>query len=147
MLNCRALRHVVCFVALCTSLTTACNRRTFYRVQADREAQYLVQEKSNDPRWAMPGFNIALDPRSRYFDPYPVDATPMPTDDPASHVYMHRVNGMKGWPKWHQWGERGTLGNGTWCQYLSEYVDMTAAGEVILNLESRPATCLHAFAQ
>ena len=33
--------------------------------------------------------------RSRYFDPYNLDKEPMPPDDPASHVFMHRVYGMR----------------------------------------------------
>ena len=39
------------------TLATGCSRQR-YRLQADREVQSLVQEKSNDPRWALPGFDI-----------------------------------------------------------------------------------------
>ena len=38
-----------------------------HRINADREAYCIVEQKSNDPRWDQSGFNIELDPRSRYY--------------------------------------------------------------------------------
>jgi hypothetical protein len=133
---CRFSQHLVCLMGLCALLSSACNRRQHYRVQADQEAQYLVQEKSDDPRWGLPGFNIGIDPRSRYFDPYPIDATPMPPDDPVSHTYMHNVNGMRGWPKWHQWGDRRQLENPTWCQTIGDYAETDETGAIILDVDT-----------
>mgnify|MGYP001827350146 CR=1 FL=1 len=77
-------RLVGCALVLALAGTVSCSRER-YRVQADREVEYLVTEKSSDPRWGLAGFNIGMDPRSRYYDPYPIDRTPMPQDDPAAH--------------------------------------------------------------
>ncbi len=82
-------------VLIVVALTGACNRG-HYRQQADQEVTHLVNEKSDDARWALPGFGIAMDPRSRFFDPYPEDCPPMPKDDPASH-FMHRMWGIPDW--------------------------------------------------
>jgi hypothetical protein len=123
-------------LALGVLFSSGCNRRQHYRLQADRDAQYLVEEKSNDSRWALSNFNITLDSRSRFYDHYPVDGTPMPMDDPASHVFMRRVNGMKGWPKWEKWGYRDQLDNPNWRESLSQYVRTTESGALVLDLDS-----------
>ena len=70
-------RFVRFALLLALTSTVSCSRER-YRVQADREVEYLVTEKSSDPRWGLVGFNIGMDPRSRYYDPYPIDRTPMP---------------------------------------------------------------------
>ena len=62
--------------------------RTKYRLQADREAYDVIAERNADPRWCAPDYSIEIDPRSRYFDPYDPDCSPMPPDDPTSHQYM-----------------------------------------------------------
>src|SRR5271170_6109684 len=68
--------------------------RTKYRLNADREVNFLVTQKSIDPRWSIRNFSLGMDPRSRYFDPYNPDREPMPPDDPAAHTFMHYVDGM-----------------------------------------------------
>jgi hypothetical protein len=109
--------------------------RTFWRGRADREVAYLVAEKSNNARWALPaGFNLNMDPRSRYYDPTNPDHPPLPPDDPYSHVYMHKVDGKRGAPWWHVNGELPQLPNPGWRQHLSEYCEMTPEGAVKLNL-------------
>ena len=70
--------------------------RPQHRLQADREAYDVIAEPNADPRWHADDCNIEIDPRSRYFDPCDPDRPPMPQDDPASHKYMLRVDGMKG---------------------------------------------------
>ena len=50
-----------------------------------------------------------MDPRSRYFDPYNPDREPMPPDDPAAHVFMHYVDGMQGYRRWHAYGNSPTF--------------------------------------
>lgn len=35
----------------------------------------------------------------------------MPADDPASHRYMHCVDGMEGWKHWGDYGVRSALEN------------------------------------
>ncbi|HWB09440.1 MAG TPA: hypothetical protein VG826_09460 [Pirellulales bacterium] len=94
-----------------------------------------MAEKSNNPRWALPaGFNLNIDPRSRYYDPTNPDHPPMPPDDPYSHVYMHRVDGKRAAPWWHINGELPMLPNPGWRQRLSEYCEMTPEGAVKLDI-------------
>ncbi|HUY35716.1 MAG TPA: hypothetical protein VMV69_23435 [Pirellulales bacterium] len=109
--------------------------RTFWRGRADREVSYLVAEKSNNPRWALPpGFNLNIDSRSRYYDPTNPDQPPLPPDDPYSHVYMHYVDGKRAAPYWHRFGELPQLPNPGWRQRLSEYCDLTDDGAINLDL-------------
>ncbi len=119
-------------------LASGCTRERYYR-QANQEVQLLVQEKSDDPRWALPDFTIDMDPRSRFYDPCDQVRPPMPPDDPASHQYMHCVDGKRGWPHWHRYGTRTTLENPEWRQRLSEYVEVTPEGEVHLTLPAAVA--------
>lgn len=124
-----------CVAVLGTALALAagCTRERYYR-QANQEVQCLVQEKSDDPRWALPDFSIEMDPRSRFYDPCDQVRPPMPPDDPAAHQYMHCVDGKRGWPHWHRYGTRTALENPTWRQRLAEYVEVTPEGEVHLTL-------------
>ncbi len=107
-----------------------------YRRQADEDAYRVLAERTGDPRWYMPGFSVEVDPRSRYFDGYDPDRQPMPQDDPSSHVYIHCVNGMKGWKHWEDNGFRGELENPFWRQQLGDYVELTPEGDVLLTLDS-----------
>ncbi|HEV3002871.1 MAG TPA: hypothetical protein VGX78_00350, partial [Pirellulales bacterium] len=109
--------------------------RTFWRGRADREVAYIVAEKGNNPRWALPpGFNLNIDSRSRYYDPTNPDQPPLPPDDPYSHQYMHYVDSKRGSPFWHRFGELPQLPNPGWRQRLAEYCDMTDEGAVKLDL-------------
>lgn len=107
-----------------------------YRNEADEDAYSRIAEKSNDPRWTSTNIDIGIDPRSRYYDSYDPDRQPMPEDDPASHVYMHCVNCMKGWPCWHCNGDRPQLESMSWREQLADYCEMTEGGEVKLSLDS-----------
>jgi hypothetical protein len=107
-----------------------------YRQRADQDAYCVVAQKSNDPRWDQPGFTIEMDPRSRYYEPHNPDEQPLPPDDPAAHRYMHCVNGIRGWPHWHRFGERQWLENPAWLRLLPQYAPTTAQGEVILSISS-----------
>lgn len=109
--------------------------REFYRQQADDEARELVEEKSCDPRWAMPCFNIEMNPASRYYDQYDPVKPPLPPDDPESHDLMHCVYGKKGWSKWHEFGDRSGLENPAWQQCLDQYVTRSPNGAYVLRLE------------
>lgn len=106
-----------------------------YRQQADDDARALVEEKSCDPRWALPGFNIEMNPASRYYDGYDPVKPPMPPDDPESHELMHCVYGKKGWAKWHENGDRSGLENPVWQQCLDQYVTRSPSGAYVLRLE------------
>ncbi len=111
-----------------------------YRMAADKEVKYLVEQKSNDQRWDFPNFTIAMDPRSRYFDPTDPDGAPMPYDDPAAHRYMHCVAGKKGYPCWHMYGDFYQLENPKWKQLLSQYNQVTEDGAVKLTMNG--SVCL-----
>lgn len=113
---------------------SGCNR-AMYRQQADDDARALVEEKSCDPRWALPCFNIEMNPASRYYDPYDPVKPPLPPDDPESHDLMHCVYGEKGWSKWHDNGDRSGLENPTWQQCLDQYVTRSPSGAYQLRLE------------
>lgn len=96
---------------LCSS--TGCSR-TFWRKQADTDSYLAITQNLTDERWAIPRIDITPDPRSRFFDPYDPDCSPLPPDDPAAHVYMHWVNGWKGYKSWHKFGDMLTVENPQW---------------------------------
>jgi outer membrane protein TolC len=96
----------------------------------------LVGEKSNDPRWALPGYTIEMDPHSRYYDPCDPDRPPMPPDDPASHRLMHCVDCKKGWPHWHDNGDRVGLENPVWREALGQYAELDEEGQAVLSVNA-----------
>jgi len=120
----------------CAALAVNGCSRTRYRLQADREAYDAIAEKNVDPRWWVADYSIEMDPRSRYFDPYDPDRPPMPADDPASHQYIHCVDGMKGWKHWHDNGDRMELENPAWREALGDYVELGEDGAVKLDVDS-----------
>jgi outer membrane protein TolC len=122
-------------LAYATAFVCGCSQ-TEYRLQADREAYATIAERNDDPRWAADRFDIDLDPRSRYFEPYDPDHSPMPLDDPASHRYMHVVDDLEGWEYWDENGVRPELENPAWREALSEYVETGKDGSVKLDIES-----------
>lgn len=77
-----------------------------------------------------------MDPRSRYFDPYDPDSSPIPADDPAAHRYMHWVDGKKGWKHWGRNGVRAGLENPDWRVRLAEYTELDEDGAVKLDVDS-----------
>src|SRR5262249_39115125 len=108
---------------LLATLLGGCSR-AYYRRDADRETYPVIAERAHDPRWALPHRSIVPPPASRLFDPFDPDNPPQPADDPAAHVYMKHVNGMKGVeythtvscvsgraalryrePRWRSWGK------------------------------------------
>lgn len=117
------------------TVVTGCSP-TEYRLQADREAYSTIAERNGDSRWATDDYSIELDPRSRYFDAYDPDHSPMPQDDPTAHQYMHRVDGKDGWEHWHDNGVRSELENPDWRTALSEYVKLNNDGAVRLDVDS-----------
>lgn len=104
-------------LAIASLLHSACNR-AHYRRQADAEAAALVREKIIAPRWEMPRPSIAIDPRSRMFDPFDPDHPPMPPDDPASHELMHVVDGKPNYPHWGKDGSTDHVEAPAWLKYL-----------------------------
>jgi outer membrane protein TolC len=110
--------------------------RTDYRLRADQEAYQLISEKNFDPKWQVEDFDISPDPRSRFFDPYDPDESPIPHDDPASALYMQRVDGKRGWSRWYEHGVRDELESPYWREELSSYTEMDAAGALQLDINS-----------
>ena len=122
---------------LSSSLAWFCGcTQSQHRINADREAYCTIAERNGDPRWKVNNVGIDMDSRSRYFDPYNPDASPMPADDPASHRYMHCVDGKKGWSHWHDNGVRASLENPRWRARLGEYSEVTDQGAVKLDVDS-----------
>ncbi|MEX2185200.1 MAG: hypothetical protein WD875_00330 [Pirellulales bacterium] len=126
----------VLVACLCAGVAVSGCSRSRYRTQADRQAYEVIAERNDDPRWNVPTYNIDVDPRSRYFDPFDPDRPPMPPDDPASHVYMEVVDGIPGWRHWNDNGQRLELENPTWRDALGEYIDLAPDGSVKLTLDS-----------
>lgn len=122
------------FLAILTQLS-GCSQSQ-HRRDADREAYCTIAERNNDPRWAESDLSIEMDPRSRYFDPYNPDCSPMPLDDPASHRYMKCVDGKQGWKHWNRNGIRSQLENPQWRVRLAEYSELTERNEVKLDVDS-----------
>lgn len=130
----RALPVIASLMASMVLSIAGCNR-SYYRKQADKDAERLVWEKSQNPKWALNDFTIELDPRSRYYDPYDPDYPPMPPDDPASHELMHRLDGKKGFKHWHDHGDLEELENPGWRSFLNQYAELTEEGAIKLGLE------------
>lgn len=134
-LHTRPVWLVLVLLASAVIVAGGCSR-TRYRLQADREAYEAIAEKNVDPRWCVADYGIEMDPRSRYFDPYDPDRPPMPTDDPASHLYMHCVDGKKGWKHWHKNGDRFELENPAWRDALGDYVELSEDDAVKLDVDT-----------
>jgi hypothetical protein len=100
--------------------------REWYRTQADAEVAATIIEKSQEPA----DVSIEVPPDSRLYDPYDPDAPPMPPDDPASHEFMHDVDGLGGFEGWHRNGDASHVDAETWLAALPR----NEAGNVVLNL-------------
>ncbi len=96
---------------------SSCSRAR-YRLAADRQSYAILDEKTDDPAWAVPRSSIEPDPRSRFYDPCEPDNPPLPPDDPAAHRYLDRVDGMRGAKKWQRLGRLDTVENPLWPTYL-----------------------------
>jgi hypothetical protein len=108
--------------------------REYYRRQADDQAECLIQEKKNDPRWTSPAQSVYPDSRSRYYDHNDPDHQPLPPDDPSSHELMHCVYGMRGYKRWHENGQISDLENPDWRNYLSDYMEKREDGVYVMDL-------------
>jgi len=125
---------MVCCALVLLGMSTGCNR-AYYRKQADREVEMLIAQKSDDDRWAFPGFSIDEDEKSRYKSPHDLVRPPMPPDDPRSHELMHLVGGIKGYDKWHADGDSSQLENPDWHKQLLESTEQDEEGRIKLSLE------------
>jgi hypothetical protein len=94
-------------------MSTGCSR-VFWRTQADMDVYDAVSERMNDNRWIVPRVDVTPDTRSRFYTPYDLDYQPLPPDDPAASVYLHRVDGWEGYKGWHDFGTSFTVENPQW---------------------------------
>jgi outer membrane protein TolC len=128
---------VLLVLALSAALLPGCGRN-YYSNQADQDAYRLVREKSFDPRWPLPDYTIAVDPRSRMFHPDDNDFPPMPPDDPTAHELMHDIDGKRGYPHWHDNGDTPFVENPSWMAYLP----LNDEGELVLDRQAAVQTAL-----
>jgi hypothetical protein len=111
--------HLTCLLLIAGLLLLSGCSRAYYRHQADDAVTKLVDEKSHvSDRWGLPGFSIAVDPRSRMFDPSDPDHPPMPPDDPYSAKHMERPAGHPGYEDWLADGTTDIFENPQWRDYL-----------------------------
>jgi len=110
-------RYVTCLIlaAMGISSLSGCSRQ-FWRKQADKDTYNNIGQKLNDTRWELPRIDLIPDGRSRFFDPYDPDKEPLPPDDPAAHVFMHSVNGRRGYKSWHKLGASFAIENPNWLE-------------------------------
>ena len=133
------LKHLaICSIPLCLwALVLGCAKsRQQYQRSADREVHSAIAERNYDPRWHTTNDGIRMNPESRYFDPYNQNCPPSPEDDPTSHMYMHCVDGMKGWQHWGEFGIRSSLDNPGWQSTLGQYGTLNGQGDYVLDLDS-----------
>jgi hypothetical protein len=115
-------------MSLLTSATSC--TRPYYRRQADREVNCIIDHKSMALGSAPGEFRIDVDPKSRMFDPNSPDCPPMPPDDPISHQLMNCVDCKPGAPCWRHAGHTPYVDNPSWEDYLPRDKE----GNVVLDL-------------
>ena len=112
------LSLVLVLLATVVLLMPGCSR-SYYRRQADTAVTSLIDEKSHiSDRWGLPGFNIAVDSRSRMSTSQDPDRPPMPVDDPDSHELMLRPAGHEGYQQWLKNGTTEEVENPQWRNFL-----------------------------
>lgn len=112
----RSFDRMTAWLLIVTALIPGCSRAR-WRQQADEKAYGILAEKSTDPRWTPPRYDVAPDPRSRFADVYDPDCPPLPPDDAAAHSYMHEAYGRKGYKKWHEkFGDMVAVENPHWLE-------------------------------
>jgi hypothetical protein len=122
--------RVVVMLVLFAAVTLACGcSRSYYRRQADREVDCLVDNKSVAIGTAPGSLRIDVDPRSRMYDPNNPDCPPMPPDDPTSHELMNCVDCMPGSPCWRHSAKTPYTESPCWEDYLPRDAD----GSVVLD--------------
>lgn len=109
--------HWLAYLALAITLGGGCSR-PHYRQQADADAYRLTDQKALVLGAPPEEFRIAIDPRSRMYDPFNPDCEPMPPDDPLSHRYMQCVDCKKGSKCWRCLPKTPFVENPAWLEYL-----------------------------
>lgn len=127
------MRHFarVCVLLLLAIAAIGCRPPSFYRRQADADANCMVDLKSAAVGVAPGEYRIDIDPRSRMYDPNNPDCEPMPPDDPTSHQLMHCVDCKKGEKCWKCLPRTPFVENPGWYEHLP----FDENGEVVLDLQ------------
>lgn len=128
-----AAAHPLCLCGIAAAIVLATSlscTRPYYRRQADREVNALIDSKAAALGKAPGQYQIAVDPKSRMFDPNSPDCPPMPPDDPISHELMLCVDCKPGAPCWRHAGKTPYVDNPTWLDYIPRDKD----GNVVLDI-------------
>ena len=113
----RPISKLLSLALICSVLNTGCHRG-YYRREADADAQSLIYQKMNDPRWNQIDPSISVAPDSRMHDPFSADHPPLPPDDPISHELMECTDNKRNYPHWHANGDTCVVENPMWRSYL-----------------------------
>jgi len=120
----------ICLLLLAFS-ALGCRPPSFYRRQADRDVNCMVDLKSTALGLPPGEFRIAIDPRSRMYDPNNPDCEPMPPDDPTSHQLMNCIDCKKGEKCWKCLPRTPFVENPGWLEHLP----YDEHGQVVLDLQ------------
>ena len=118
--------HFMIIGMLAFFMTSPGCSRQWFRIRADRDADCVIAQKGG----YLDNGQIRPPESSRMHDPHAIDCPPMPPDDPVSNQYMHRVDGMPGYPHWNKFGQLDTVEHHAWISYLPTDED----GEIRLDL-------------
>ena len=113
-------------------LASGCRPPSFYRRQADSDANCMIDIKSAAVGVTPGEYRIDVDPRSRMYDPNNPDCEPMPPDDPTSHQLMQCVDCKKGEKCWKCLPKTPFVENPGWLEHLP----YDENGQVVLDLQS-----------
>jgi len=124
-------RKSLLLLLLIAVAVVGCRKPSFYRQQADRDVNYIIDQKSAAVGVAPGGYRIDIDPRSRMYDPNNPDCEPMPPDDPTSHQLMQCVDCKKGEKCWKCLPRTPFVENPGWLEHLP----YDENGQVVLDLQ------------
>ena len=109
---------ISCLIAITAIIWLNGCARSRYRESADSDAYEIIDEHANMPRWNLPRRSIAIDPRSRMFNPFDPDSPPRPPDDPSANRMLVEVNGHRGFAGWNDTELSPLVENPTWLEQL-----------------------------
>ncbi|MEN1681852.1 MAG: hypothetical protein AAGJ46_19905, partial [Planctomycetota bacterium] len=116
-------------LALLAAGLAGCSR-SHYRLQADAEANCLVDQKAALVSAESAAIGIEVDPRSRMFSPESPDCPAMPPDDPVAHTLIECVDCKRGSKCYRHANRTPFVENPDWLNYLPRNED----GELELDL-------------
>ncbi|WP_197531159.1 TolC family protein [Posidoniimonas corsicana] len=135
--NGRTELRLLGLLAALLSAAAGCTR-AHYRVQADAQANCVVDQKAMLAGSEAGRYRIGINPASRMFDPNDPDRPPMPPDDPASNTILQVVDGKRGAWQWRDAEQTPFVENPNWTEYLP----LDAEGRLVLDLPAAVQTAL-----